>query len=74
MHGFTKPKYFRPHEFLHNASNFNRLPIDKQYRKNSTNMVNEANLKLSLQNTLKRTDVWSKDAKLFKLNGSGASS
>ena len=45
MIGFIKPKYFRPNELIHNASNFNRLPIDKQYIRNSKNMVNEAVLK-----------------------------
>ena len=71
MRGLLKPKYFRPYEFIHNASNFNRLPIDKQYRKNSANMVKEAVLKQSLQNTLKKTDVWRNDAVTFKLNGAG---
>jgi len=45
MHGLTKPKYFKPNEFIHNASNFNKLPVDQQYLLNSTNMVQEMKIK-----------------------------
>ena len=31
MTSYTRPKYFRPNELIHNASNFNRMPIEKQY-------------------------------------------
>ena len=73
MNSFTRPKYFRPNDLIHNASNFNRLPMEKQYLKNSKNLVNEAILKQSLQNTLKKTDVWRNDALIYKLNGLGQS-
>lgn len=72
MSGYTKPKYFKPNDLIHNASNFNRLPIEKQYLRNSKNLVNEALLKQSLKNTLKKTDVWRNDALIFRLNGAGA--
>jgi hypothetical protein len=71
MHGFVKPKYFKPNEFFHNASNFNKAPIGNQYREHSTNLVNEAILKQSLQATLKKTNVWKDDITKFKLNGAG---
>ena len=71
MSGFTRPKYFRPGEFIHNASNFSKRPIDKQYLRNCQNMVFEAKMKQSLQATLKKTDVWQDDNQIIKLNGSG---
>ena len=61
MNQLTKTKYWKPDEFIHNASNFNRAPLYKQFRNNSINMVHEAQMKKSLESTLSVTDVWSKD-------------
>lgn len=73
MTGYTRQKYFKPGDFIHNASNFNKVPIEKSYRQNSVNMVEEAKMKKSMQATMKRTNVWRKDTMIFKLNGLGAS-
>ncbi len=71
LNGAAKIKYFKPGEFLHNASNFSKRPAELQHRQSSFNMINEAKMKQSLQKTLRQTDVWKNDALLFKLNGSG---
>lgn len=73
MHNLTKANYFKPYQLIEEASHFNKVPIQKQYRQSSVNMVNEATLKNSMKATLHQTNVWRDDTLKFKLNGSGAS-
>ena len=73
IQNLTKTNYFKPNQFIEEASHFNKVPINKQYRERSVNMINEVALKNSMKATLRQTDVWREDALKFKLIRSGAS-
>ena len=71
MNRLSQKEYFKPNEFLNQASSFYVKSLEQRQKDKAEQMFLGARLNRSLQNTLKQTDVWAKNHYVFKLSGAG---